>query len=321
MNHELFQLIRDTGYLSDADMSPQQRYDLLTPPFWRKAEALGYDIVSLRRKLWLAAGRPEEILIGLLPEAEIQKAVRSTDKEKDPRKRIKETAAIIALLYKRGEKAIKAAIDSNLDNPDRLRSLTDRIRRELLVNAASWLGTSIPGLYLAGSRAGSLQGPHAKAAQAMATQEMNRFREVDAQLGRHIEEVIAESEKRRVQATLAGKKVDYTGLRGRVIGHKTIDGKELGIADYIQMVAITAARNSFNEGSINRAVEQKEDLVLISREIRPNTCDVCREWAGKIVSISGRSREYPALDTALEQGLMHPNCIHHILPIDYPGST
>jgi hypothetical protein len=87
------------------------------------------------------------------------------------------------------------------------------------------------------------------------------------------------------------------------------------------MVAITAARNSFNEGSINRAVEQKEDLVLISREIRPNTCDVCREWAGKIVSISGRSREYPALDTALEQGLMHPNCIHHILPINYPGST
>jgi hypothetical protein len=155
----------------------------------------------------------------------------------------------------------------------------------------------------------------------MATQEFNRFKETDAQLGRHIEEVIAESEKRRVQATLAGKKVDYTGLRGRVIGHKTIDGKELGIADYIQMVAITAARNSFNEGSINRAVEQKEDLVLISREIRPNTCDVCREWAGKIVSISGKSKEYPALDTAISQGLLHPNCIHHVLPIDYPGST
>jgi hypothetical protein len=155
----------------------------------------------------------------------------------------------------------------------------------------------------------------------MATQEMNRFREVDAQLSRHIEEVIAESEKRRAQAALANKKADYTGLKGRIIGHKTIDGKELGIADYIQMVAITAARNSFNEGSINRAVEQKEDLVLISREIRPNTCDVCREWAGKIVSISGKSKEYPALDTAISQGLLHPNCIHHLLPIDYPGST
>ena len=321
MNSELLSLIRATGYLSDAPLTDQQRFDLLTSPFWRRARALGYDLPDLRRKLWRAAGRPETFLLSQLPLSEIEKAVRSKSKEEDPRKRIKETAAIIALLYKRGEKAIKAAIDSNLDNPDRLRSLTDRIRRELLVNAASWLGTSIPGLYLAGSRAGSLQGPHAKAAQAMATQEMNRFREVDAQLSRHIEEVIAESEKRRAQAALASKKVDYSGLKGRIIGHKTIDGKDLGIADYIQMVAITAARNSFNEGSINRAVEQQEDLVLISREIRSNTCSVCREWAGKIVSISGRSKEYPALDTALEEGLMHPNCIHHILPIDYPGST
>jgi len=316
MNHELFQLIRDTGYLSDADMSPQQRYDLLTPPFWRKAEALGYDIVSLRRKLWLAAGRPEEILIGLLPEAEIQKAVRSTDKEKDPRKRIKETAAIIALLYKRGEKAIKAAIDSNLDNPDRLRSLTDRIRRELLVNAASWLGTSIPGLYLAGSRAGSLQGPHAKAAQAMATQEMNRFREVDAQLSRHIEEVIAESEKRRVQAALANKKADYTGLKGRIIGHKTIDGKELGIADYIQMVAITAARNVFNTGVENSMHQKGNDLAMISREVRVNSCGACRQWAGKIVSISGNNPNYPSLQDARDANVFHPHCIHFLEDIN-----
>ena len=321
MNHELLQLIRETGYLTDADLSPQARYDLLTPRFWWAATELGYNLPALRRKLWRAAGRPETFLLSQLPQSEIEKAVRNKSKEEDPRKRIKETAAIIALLYKRGEKAIKAAIDQNLDNPDRLRSLTGRIRRELLVNAASWLGTSIPGLYLAGSRTGSLQGPHAKAAQAMATQEFNRFKETDAQLGRHIEEVIAESEKRRVQATLAGKKVDYTGLRGRVIGHKTIDGKELGIADYIQMVAITAARNSFNEGSINRAVEQKEDLVLVSREIRPNTCNVCREYAGKILSISGKSKEYPALDTAIERGFLHPSCIHHLLPIDYSGST
>ncbi|NLA39925.1 MAG: hypothetical protein GX874_00675, partial [Smithella sp.] len=191
MNSELLSLIRATGYLTDAPLTDQQRFDLLTSPFWRRARALGYDLPDLKRKLWRAAGRPETFLLSQLPQSEIEKAVRSKSKEEDPRKRIKETAAIIALLYKRGEKAIKAAIDQNLDNPDRLRSLTGRIRRELLVNAASWLGTSIPGLYLAGSRAGLLQGPHAKAAQAMATQEMNRFREVDAQLGRHIEEVIA----------------------------------------------------------------------------------------------------------------------------------
>lgn len=321
MNHELFQLIRDTGYLSDADMSPQQRYDLLTPPFWRKAEALGYDIVSLRRKLWLAAGRPEEILIGLLPEAEIQKAVRSTDKEKDPRKRIKETAAAIALLYKKAEKEIEAAISRNMENPDLLRAETGRIRRNLLNQAAMWLQVSIPGLYLAGSKANVLQGPHAKAAQAMAIQEYNRFKEIDSTIGRHIEEVIAEAEKRRAQAALQNKKPDYTGLRGGLVGHKTIDGKELGLASYVAMLAVTTARDFYSMGVQNGMMDRHEDLAMISREIRPHTCDVCRQWAGKTISISGRSKEYPSLDEALDAGLMHVNCIHYLIPVDYPGST
>ena len=54
-------------------------------------------------------------------------------------------------------------------------------------------------------------GPTRKAAQALAVQELNRFKEADAQLGRHIEEVIAESEKRRTQAALSRVKVNYAG--------------------------------------------------------------------------------------------------------------
>jgi hypothetical protein len=321
MNHELHQLIRETGYLTDADFTAQARYDLLTPSFWRRAAALGYNVATLRRTLWRASGRPEEELIRILPEAEIQKAVKRTDKEKDPRKRIKETAAAIALLYQKGEKGIRAAIDNNLENPDRMRAETNRIRRILLTQAASWLGVAIPGMYLAGSRVGSLQGPHAKAAQALAAQEYNRFKEVDQTIGQHIEEVIAESEKRRVQAALSQKKVDYAGLLGRVIGHKTIDGKELGLADYISMVALTAARNVFNQGVQNAMYGRGEDLAMISREVRTNSCGTCRDWAGKIVSISGKSEEYPALDTAIRQGLLHPHCIHFLIPIDYEGST
>lgn len=202
-----------------------------------------------------------------------------------------------------------------------MRAETGRIRRSLLMSAADWLGVAVPGLYLAGSKATSLQGPHGKAAQAIATREFNRFKEADAQIGRHIEEVIAEAEKRRAKAALSQKKPDYTGLRGILIGHKTIDGKELGLADYMQMLAVTAARNFFNEGASNGIIGRGGDLGLISREIRPNTCEVCRRWAGKIVSISGKSKDYPALDTAIKEGLLHPYCIHHILPVDYEGST
>jgi len=57
MNHELLALIRETGYLTDADLNAQQRYDLLTASFWRKTAALGYDVTTLKQKLWRAAGR------------------------------------------------------------------------------------------------------------------------------------------------------------------------------------------------------------------------------------------------------------------------
>lgn len=175
MNHELRSLIRETGYLSDADLTDQQRFELLTSSFWHKVAALGYNVATLKRKLWIAAGRPEEELIRILPDAEIQKAIKRTGREKDPRKRIKETAAAIALGYKKGEKEIQSTIDSNLENPDRMRAETGRIRRTLLAQAASWLEVAVPGMYLAGSKVGTLQGPHAKAAQALAVQEFNRL--------------------------------------------------------------------------------------------------------------------------------------------------
>ena len=184
------------------------------------------------------------------------------------------------------------------------------------MQAATWLEVAIPGMYLAGSKAGVLEGPHAKAAQALAVQEFNRFKEADAQLGRHIEEVIAESEKRRAQAALSRVKVNYAGLKGRVIGHKTIEGHALGLADYIQMVALTAARNVFNLGVENAMHGRGNDLAMISREVRANSCGPCRAWAGKIVSISGTNPNYPSLQDAKDANVFHPHCIHFLEDIN-----
>ncbi|MCX8207699.1 MAG: hypothetical protein N3G75_07705 [Methanothrix sp.] len=332
MNYELLHLIRESGYLTDADLNANERYALLTHRFWKAVEALGYDTVRLKRTLWMYAGRPEEDLVRALPESPIQKAVRQIssqstgrdrDRQDDIRRRIKEIAASITEMYQRGEKAIQESIDRNLDNPERLRSETDRIRRMLLAQAASWLAAAVPGLYVTGARIGTIQlhGPHADAVRALITQELNRFRELDAQIGRHIEEVIAEAEKRRVQAALANREPDYSGLRGKVVGYRTIEGRKLGVSDYVKMLALTASRDFYNLGTQNGMLHRKEDLALISREVRRNTCDACRRWAGRIVSISGRSAEYPSLQDALDDGIMHPHCIHYLIPVDYPGST
>jgi len=310
MNPELLDLIRSTGYLSDAPLSDAQRFDLITAAAWKRAVEMGYDVVELKRILWRLTGHKEHKLIAALPDAPIQKAVKRI-KQKDPRQQIKETAALIVLLYKRGEKDIKRAIDNNLDNPDVMRAETSRIRRNLLLQAASWLGVAVPGLYSAGAKV-PLQGPHAKAAQAMAAQEFNRFKEADAQIGRHIEGVIAESELRRTKAALSSKKPDYAGLKGKVVGYKTIEGNELGLADYIKMAALTAARNVFNLGVENSMVGQGHDLARISREVRANSCQACRDWAGKVISISGKNPSYPSLDDALEANVFHVHCIHFL---------
>jgi hypothetical protein len=313
MNHELHSLIQETGYLSGAsNLTDQQRYDFLTREFWREARAQGYNTVELKRLLWKMSGRPQEALIAALPEAPIQKAVKAGEKEKDPRKRIKDAALAIALLYKKGEKEIEASISRNLEQPDLMRAETSRIRRGLLMQAASWLGVAIPGLYLAGAKANVLQGPHAKAAKAMADQEFNRFKEADAQIGRHVEDVIGEAERRRVKAALSQLKVDYTGLRGGLVGYKTIDGKELGLADYINMVALTAARNVFNLGVENAMYGRGNDLTRISREVRANSCQACRDWAGKVISLSGKSKEYPSYEDAKKANIFHPHCIHFL---------
>jgi|GEM_PF-1038343 len=316
MNAELFQLIRETGYLSDAKLSDQARYDFLTSDFWQQAKALGYNVVELKRLLWKMSGRPMEALIAALPDAPIQKAVRGTEKEKDPRKRIKETAAAIAMLYKKAEKDIREAISRNMEQPDRMRAETGRIRRTLLAQAASWLQVSVPGLYVTGAKAPFLQGAHAKAAQSMATQEFNRFKEIDSQISRHIEEIIGESERRRAKATLSQVKPDYTGLRGDIVGHKTIDGKELGLSSYIEMLAINVARNVFNEAVENAARENQEDLMRISREVRSNSCQSCRDWAGRVISITGRTPGYPTKSEAEDAGIWHPHCIHFLERLD-----
>jgi len=314
MNEQLLDLIRQSGYLTDANLADQVRYDLLTHSFWLKVADLGYDLPTLRRTLWRLSGHPEHELRSALSSSPISKAAKPT--EGDPRKHIKETAAALALLYGRGEKEIDALIDLYIDSPDRLRTEVGRVRRRLLASAADWLSRAVPGLYLMGSGQAVLRGAHDQAARALATQEYNRWKEVDAQVGRHVEEVLAEAEKRKVKARLSGTKPDLKGIHEGIIGYITRDGKALSLAGYAAMLALTSSRDFFNLAAENQAYEDGRDLMRISREVRANSCQACRDWAGKIISISGRSLEYPSLEQARSENIFHPHCIHFLEPVN-----
>ena len=54
-------------------------------------------------------------------------------------------------------------------------------------------------------------------------------------------------------------------------------------------------------------VKNGDDLVRVSI-VDGETCDVCAEWDGRILSISGTDTRFPSYEDAAEAGMFHPNC-------------
>lgn len=86
-------------------------------------------------------------------------------------------------------------------------------------------------------------------------------------------------------------------------------GKQWDLENYTSMLIQTKTTEARNRGLVNRMVENEWDLVQVSAH---GATDVCGEWEGKILSISGQTKGYPTVDQAKEAGLFHPNCRHAI---------
>jgi hypothetical protein len=100
-------------------------------------------------------------------------------------------------------------------------------------------------------------------------------------------------------------------LRDKVEGGEFIKvgGRNYTIRYYAELIARTELRKAQSEAVKNLCEEYDNDLVEVSDH---NTiCDECKEYEGKIYSLSGESREYPMLS---EEPPYHPNCEHHISP-------
>ena len=86
--------------------------------------------------------------------------------------------------------------------------------------------------------------------------------------------------------------------------------RRLPIDYYSKMVINTTAREIQNRAILNVAQSEGYDLVKVSTH--PNPCKTCLQYAGRVYSISGKSKEYPPLDVAYSgtHMLLHPNCKH-----------
>ena len=106
------------------------------------------------------------------------------------------------------------------------------------------------------------------------------------------------------------------------------DGRKVNISSYAQMALRTAHRRAFLTGEGERRKEWGECLVMTSQYMQCS--ETCLPWQGRVYVddvYSGAGREdiehyaakgYKKLSTAIEGGLLHPNC-KHILSTWFEG--
>ena len=136
--------------------------------------------------------------------------------------------------------------------------------------------------------------------------------------------ILTDMTTERVKLIIENGRLDNAGLRDlkRLLtdyldseGIKIQDsaGRRWNVEDYSEMYARTDIMNSYNQGVVNQMLQDDWDLGKIT-SYPSCECDVCKAWEDKIVSISGKSKKYPALEKAYADGVFHPNCRHIVRP-------
>jgi len=91
-------------------------------------------------------------------------------------------------------------------------------------------------------------------------------------------------------------------------------GRNISLDAYASTVARSTTREATNTATTNQLTSLGYDLVKMSSHL--TSCPLCATYQGRVYSISGKSSEYPPLDTAFsgDHANIHPNCAHVLMP-------
>lgn len=111
------------------------------------------------------------------------------------------------------------------------------------------------------------------------------------------------------------KRLTKEGLSKRIteegfVGIIDRAGRRWDLETYTNMVVKTKTNQAFRQGAVEFGTSSGLDLAVISSH---GAKDACRGWEGVVVSLSGRTEGYPALqDVIATNEIFHPNCQHKI---------
>jgi hypothetical protein len=96
-----------------------------------------------------------------------------------------------------------------------------------------------------------------------------------------------------------------------------VNGRNYDIHYYTDMVARTELAKAYTDATTTTLKEYGDDLVEFSDSAY--SCETCKQFGGKIYSLSGNSNRYPKLPANAEIPV-HPNCGCALLPVaDWEG--
>ena len=95
------------------------------------------------------------------------------------------------------------------------------------------------------------------------------------------------------------------------------NGARVSLESYVKMATRTTIDASINVATMNQQIQFENDLIKMSWH--STSCPICAPYQGRVYSISGKSTEYPSIDTINDgafrsYGTIHPNCQHRALP-------
>ncbi len=235
-------------------------------------------------------------------------------------------------LYTDAELDLQREINKALLKGNDLKTLTQLkrnvgiIRQDLLKGARTWTETAIPSVYdMAADETGlaSVSGFNAINQQAMkvlADNAYSRFQDVDQAIGRRVDDIYRATALDSLQGQIVGYNAWKTSakvIRERlaaqgVTGFTDRSGRSWSIKRYSEMVARTTVRETMVTATSNRLLEHGHDLAQFTSGGSSRTCEKCRKWAGKVVSLTGKTPGYPTLAEARADGMLHPSCTHMI---------
>jgi len=205
-----------------------------------------------------------------------------------------------------------------------------RIRDDLLDGSRTWCQEAIPASYLDGIKYANAEmgieakvvagfgSIHQQAVQVLADSAYSRLEDVNIIIGRQVDDIFRTLTLESIRGSVVGyesvqqaaRRLQESLVERGITGFIAKNGAKWNLSTYAEMVATETTKQAFREGTINRLVEEGEDLVTISHHAR--ACPICVPWEGRTLSLSGESGRYPSLNDARGAGLFHPGCKHVI---------